>query len=159
MDDSLLLQSLVSPASWVLSLLWAFVLLWHSALVSIPSPFVLHLHCCLSLCSVCQRCDPRRECRLTPCFWAGSCQQNLCSLWWDAASATAHFCGARGSSVEEGYCQILIYLFNYLRCAYGVLLRTHNVTKSGQCFHGAEGVLVKLRSSSVKIVPKHAWKF
>lgn len=42
------------------------------------------------------------------------------------------------------------YLFIYLRFANRVLLGTQNATRSGQCFHGAEGVLVKLRSFSVK---------
>lgn len=43
---------------------------------------------------------------------------------------------------------VCTYLFIYLRCSNWVPWGTRNVTKSGQCFHGAEGVLVKPGSSS-----------
>lgn len=167
MDDSLLLQGLVSPASRALPFPWAFVPVWHSASVSIPGPFVLRLHCCLLLCSACQRCDPCRTRCLAPCFRAGSCQQNLCSLRWVLRTPLLPCSASMGPEVPQCkrdsckmYCQNLINLFvSFLRCANWVLLGTHNATKSGQCFHSAEGMLVKVRSSSVKIVSKRAWKF
>lgn len=160
MDDTLFLQSSVCPASWPLSLGRAFVPVWHPASVSIPGPFVL---CCLLLCCVCQRGDPRRAGSFAPCFQAGSCQQDLCSLWRLLRAPLLPCCTYLGSGAPQGkrdsckmyhlnlrrMCMcVCMYLFIYLRCSNWVPLGTCNVTKSGQCFHGAEGMSVKLGSSS-----------
>lgn len=88
---------------------------------------------------------------------AGSAQPVVAAA--GTSPATLHLRGARGSSGQKGFLQnvspksyacmyVCMYLFIYLRCSNWVPLGTHNVTKSGQCFHGAEGMLVKLGSSS-----------
>lgn len=135
--------------------------------VQLPSPFptLLYSTCAAASCFVlCASAVTRAEsAALLPaselvaasrvCAACGGCCIHLschATLMWGQ-----RFLSGRGILAK---C-IAKTLFIYLRCANWVLLGTHNVTKSRQCFHGAEGMLVKLRSSSVKIVPKHAWKF
>lgn len=87
------------------------------------------------------------------------CQHDLHSLWWLLWAPLLPHCTHMGPEASQGkrescktYHLDLIHVwmdvFIYLRCSNWVPLGSRNVTKSGQCFHGAEGMLVKLRSSS-----------
>lgn len=152
----LLLQSSACPASWPLSLPRAFVSVWHPASVSIPGPFVLH---CLPLLLCAPAWWPAQGVQLCSC-----CQQDLHRLWWLLqAPLLPHYTEeARGSSGQKRFLQnmspksyacmfvcvcVCVYLFK-INTSNQVPLGTCNVTKSGQCFHGAEGMLVNLESSS-----------
>lgn len=85
------------------------------------------------------------------CTACGGCCRHLschAALTWGQRLLRAKGIPAKRTLMHLGCVCVYMHLFIYLRCSNWVPLGSCNVTKSGQCFHGAEGMLVKLRSSS-----------